>query len=1323
MSISNLFYTTNEYKLHANSLEIDNQFYPNDNALTVNGATLFNGSVTFSQTSNATSETTGSLIVAGGAGIEKDLYVGGTLTASNIIYKVSEIVTNTENSTSTSTGALQVAGGAGIAKNVYIGGNNVVSGNSTVYGNGVVSGSLFVGGNINGNLKTSTIDSSSPTTGALTVAGGLGVAKSIYCNSINGSSLYLSDATVSSDTSTGALQVIGGIATGNNINIGGNCSIGGVLNTRSCIVNSTNNATDTMSGSVVIRGGASVAGDFYVGGSIIENNPRALYLPSSDWFLLYTMTTSQNLNILARSETNQITELLINGSAISSNLNNYIMGSMPRFLVYQTGSTYDVFISSGADTSLNVLNTDTPLIKSNYGAGSYPNGRLGDYIYDTNSITGFSTSDIFYLYNTASSISSDTGSLIVEGGIGCGNIFTGASGISIGNADGSQYTTLYQGASGLVVAPSTSAIVFTSNNAQVKVQRSDDLDVVTLSNAPVYSYGGIASLNKIGCIEGLYVNNGSSSSHFSSFTDNYGTSNAEFSSTNGGVNFRNPPAYSFFVSGNQRNADFTRSDRGAVCTVTGDVTNSNNYLWLNAGGATLSQVKYNSRNLVDVGQAGTVQFWFKTSASYANPPTSSVYIMELMGASSGHCALYLYHFTTGYLKLWGNDEDGTKIFDVNLTSFTPVAGTPYFFSVDWDFTTGDTQVFLNGSQIGSTNTNTYSRVDGGQASAYIISNSNSTSASYGLSMIEMYTSKQHTTSYIPPPITNYNLVSFPSTGGLKIFADTTNQVSGIITCDSSTGNLYWNGSSLPGQFIPSQQIHITNTTGSSSVTTGALIVDGGVGIVEKVNIGSTVASSDTSTGAVVVAGGLGIGKASHMGDSLTIHNSVTSGLVSQLLTNTSGIMEMNVNSGVNINTAITYSWFGSFLTSTTADYSRVGASLVPTIGTTGSASIVSGKLQVTAGCFIYWATTGTGTVDPGSTGCVNFKYTPAYAGYPTATATLFQLVNSSGNANKLQIYHMSSGSLKVGIYDNSGTLIFDTTLLSTWLNGASANVEYEMELNWSPTATRMFVNGTQLGATITTDISSRTGTCSRINIMSASGGSTFSIRQMQLFNTVQHTTTYTPFQPIGGNMLTLNPTNAVFSGNVYVNNILNGNYLPYVSYRMGNISSNSNTNVYFSLNPNITSITDSMLFNHAYPSVHAYGRGIFGNLLNAVATLKLQMIIDSTTYVFFESAVTAPDAITQSVSLLDILYKIIPVTSSTFDVYICGTTTFSDTGGSGVNAYNAKQRPIYLFANNGGSHYTRGSSYTFDANYKYDTASTSNYITVITARQEVLNVY
>lgn len=81
------------------------------------------------------------------------------------------IVSSTTSSGSSTTGALTVAGGVGIAGNLNVGGS--ITGGSISYAS-TTTGTLAV---------TNTTDSTSTTTGVLTVAGGVGIAKQVFVGS------------------------------------------------------------------------------------------------------------------------------------------------------------------------------------------------------------------------------------------------------------------------------------------------------------------------------------------------------------------------------------------------------------------------------------------------------------------------------------------------------------------------------------------------------------------------------------------------------------------------------------------------------------------------------------------------------------------------------------------------------------------------------------------------------------------------------------------------------------------------------------------------------------------------------------------------------------------------------------------------------------------------------------------------------------------------------------------------------------------------------------------------------------------------------------
>lgn len=98
--------------------------------------------------------------------------------------------------------------------------------------------------------------------------------------------------------------------------------------------------------------------------------------------------------------------------------------------------------------------------------------------------------------------------------------------------------------------------------------------------------------------------------------------------------------------------------------------------------------------------------------------------------------------------------------------------------------------------------------------------------------------------------------------------------SSLITC--TAGTLKFDSSSQVSQFASTDQVQILSTTSSSDSVTGALIISGGVGIVEKLNIGGSMkcglststSSTNTTSGSLIVNGGVGISENVNIGGTL-----------------------------------------------------------------------------------------------------------------------------------------------------------------------------------------------------------------------------------------------------------------------------------------------------------------------------------------------------------------------------------------------------------------------------------------------------------------------
>ncbi|KAI8815510.1 uncharacterized protein EV422DRAFT_510530, partial [Fimicolochytrium jonesii] len=181
-------------------------------------------------TTDSTSTTSGALQVVGGVGVGKSVVVGGTVflggtTANlntttgqtlNINNAASTVVTSTLDSNAINAGALQVAGGVGIAKSLYVGGYGIIkestagngpsvglinsngggwtlwhigqtsglgTNNFGLYNNTAANLALTVNVATNALNINSTTDSNGITTGALQVAGGVGIAKKLTVGS------------------------------------------------------------------------------------------------------------------------------------------------------------------------------------------------------------------------------------------------------------------------------------------------------------------------------------------------------------------------------------------------------------------------------------------------------------------------------------------------------------------------------------------------------------------------------------------------------------------------------------------------------------------------------------------------------------------------------------------------------------------------------------------------------------------------------------------------------------------------------------------------------------------------------------------------------------------------------------------------------------------------------------------------------------------------------------------------------------------------------------------------------------------------------------
>lgn len=250
-------------------------------ALSIGGSSSLIGSVSIANTLESLSPEVGSLTTAGGVGIAKSLSVGinasiaGDMTVEGTTNQVGVLtVSNVSDSSSASTGSITTTGGVGIAKNLNVGVNARVGGTFEV-----ISSSAFTGLVSLNNLTEST----SAMDGALRVAGGAGIAKSLFVGinaSVNGTlsvggatslggDVSLLSTTDSVSPSTGSLVLAGGLGVDKALHVGTSATVGGALTVGgiSTLTDATD-ATSVTTGSFKTAGGVGIAKSLHVGTGI-----------------------------------------------------------------------------------------------------------------------------------------------------------------------------------------------------------------------------------------------------------------------------------------------------------------------------------------------------------------------------------------------------------------------------------------------------------------------------------------------------------------------------------------------------------------------------------------------------------------------------------------------------------------------------------------------------------------------------------------------------------------------------------------------------------------------------------------------------------------------------------------------------------------------------------------------------------------------------------------------------------------------------------------------------------------------------------------------
>ena len=175
-----------------------------------------------------------------------------------------------------------------------------------------------------------------------------------------------------------------------------------------------------------------------------------------------------------------------------------------------------------------------------------------------------------------------------------------------------------------------------------------------------------------------------------------------------------------------------------------------------------------------------------------------------------------------------------------------------------------------------------------------------------------------------------------------------------------------------------------------------------------------------------------------------------------------------------------------------------------------NATINAGKLDCTGGGLKFCRYSSTSNMGI-QKGCIRFRVTPGYGYPPPSQYYLFCQTTSPAPTfgGALSLYHTASSDLRLQCKNSAGVSVF-TVNLGKWYCNSGQEYVFEVDYDFDAGATRVFINGTQLGATIP-DVFSRGANVARLVLgteWTETSVTDYSFDDILLFDTVQHTSNH-----------------------------------------------------------------------------------------------------------------------------------------------------------------------------------------------------------------------
>jgi len=901
---------------------------------------------------------TGNVYVSTNVDITKELTVTGNVYADKDLEVIGNIITHTD---------LSVTGNVTVDSttlHVDAGTNRLGLGTITpkatldIVGNVHVTSNISTASNV---LITGDAVTSSKTTGALQVTGGVGIQGDLYATHANledveADSITVTDATHSTSKDTGALIVtqgglgveanihstnvfaashiaVGTSATSNTFDVRGTANVGALVSTSTHISDSTAASSKT-SGALQVKGGTGIQGALHAADTTLDSvkavNLSTGTIPFTDAAKklinsIITQDTEGNISISGNVEITGNISVLGNSFAITSNdliINDRIIDIANT----NSSTTLDIgILMEHPGKNIFIGHHTSP--HDHFSIGYTDAGYSADQVEWTG--TDHITANVWGHLITQNTVTVQYGNVyIVDGGLGIG--------IGDGENDDVPDSKLYV----------TGNAHITSN-----ISTASNVLITGIAAATSKTTGALQVTGGVGISGDIYA------------TD---------------ANLENVEADSVTVTDTTHS---TSKDTGAIIVTTGGVGVESNIHTTNLFATSHIGVGTTATsNVLDIRGTANVGALVTTSTHISDTTTSTT-------------------TTTGALKVAGGISTQEKL---NVGGVTKV----------WDNT-----------NAGATNQGAL-QVVGGLGVGQTIFAADMSSGSVTV------TDTTHSTSKDTGAI-------IVTTGGLGVEANVhstnvfaTSHIGVGTTATSNTFDV--RGTANVGALVTTST-HISDTTTSTTTTTGALKVAGGISTQEKLNVGGVTKVWDntnagaTNQGALQVVGGLGVGQTIFAADmssgSVTVTDTThsTSKDTGAIIVTTGGLgVEANVHS-TNV-FATSHIGIGTSATSNTFDVrgtANVGALVTTSThisDTTTSTTTTTGALKVAGGI---------STQEKLNVGGVTKVWDNTNAGATNEGAV--QIVGGLGVGQTIFAADMSSGS--VTVTDDSTSTTKDTGAL------------------------------------------------------------------------------------------------------------------------------------------------------------------------------------------------------------------------------------------------------------------------------------------------------